>query len=112
MEIHIDGIGAMKHGDTRTFGLMNNGRPGDGFVIRYHEGYYAYLNKCCHWPVSLDLGDGDFFYAATDRITCKTHGAVYRPETGLCEFGPCVNAQLESYSVRVQGDELWVTVPD
>lgn len=112
MDIRIDGIAAMAHGETRTFEFPRNGRPAQGFLIRYHQGYHAYLNQCCHWPVPLDMGDGDFFYAAADRIMCKTHGAVYRPDTGVCDYGPCVNAQLDTYPLTVQGDCILITVPD
>lgn len=112
MEIPIDGIGAMAHGESRTFDFPRNGRMAQGFLIRYRDGYHAYLNQCCHWPVPLDLGDGDFFYAQADRIVCKTHGAAYQADTGLCDFGPCVRASLDSYPVSVQGDQARVTVPD
>jgi nitrite reductase/ring-hydroxylating ferredoxin subunit len=112
MEIRIDGTASMAHGETRTFGFTRNGRPAQGFLIRYHQGYHAYLNQCCHWPVPLDMDDGDFYYAAADRIMCKTHGAVYRPDTGICDFGPCVNAQLTVYPVAVAGENVLITVPD
>lgn len=111
MEIPIDGIGAMAHGEARTFEFPRNGRMAQGFLIRYHDGYHAYLNQCCHWPVPLDLGDGDFFYAKADRIVCKTHGAAYQADTGLCDSGPCARAVLDSYPVAIQGDQARITVP-
>jgi nitrite reductase/ring-hydroxylating ferredoxin subunit len=111
MEIAIDGIGSMAHGETRTFDFPRNGRTAQGFLIRYHDGWYAYLNQCQHWPVPLDLGDGDFYYAKADRIMCKTHGAAYQPDTGLCDYGPCVRARLDAYPVSIQGDRALVTVP-
>jgi nitrite reductase/ring-hydroxylating ferredoxin subunit len=112
MEIQIESIAGMSHGETRTFDFIRNGRAAQGFVIKYQEGFYAYHNMCCHWPVPMDMGDGDFFAPAFDRIMCKSHGAVYQPDTGICDYGPCVNAKLDSYPVVVQGDKLIVTVPD
>ena len=112
MEIRLEGVVTMVHGETRTFPLMRKGFEVQGFLIRYHQGYYAYLNMCCHWPVPMDLGDGDFFHADADRIRCKTHGAGYLADTGVCDMGPCINAQLESYPVTLRGDDIWVTVPD
>ena len=38
MEIPIDGIGAMAHGETRTFDFPRNGRMAQGFLIRYRDG--------------------------------------------------------------------------
>jgi nitrite reductase/ring-hydroxylating ferredoxin subunit len=111
MEIRIDGIGSMAHGEARTFAFPRNGREAQGFLIRHGEGYYAYLNQCRHWPVPLDLGDGDFFHAAADRIMCKTHGAAYRADTGYCDYGPCAGAALDAFPVSIQGDRAIVTVP-
>lgn len=111
MEIRIDGVDAMAQGETRTFEFQRNGRPAQGFLILYHGQYRAYLNQCCHWPVPLDMGDGEFYYADIDRIQCKTHGAVYQPDTGLCDSGPCVRAVLESYPVEVRVDHALISVP-
>jgi nitrite reductase/ring-hydroxylating ferredoxin subunit len=111
MEIRIAAAAGMAHGETRTFDFPRNGRTAQGFLIRYHGAFHAYHNQCCHWPVPLDMGDGDFYYADVDRIMCKTHGAVYRPDTGLCDFGPCVRAVLDAYPVQADGDDILVTVP-
>jgi nitrite reductase/ring-hydroxylating ferredoxin subunit len=111
MDIRIGKTGAMQVGDCRTFEFPRNGRPAQGFIIRYRDGFHAYLNQCCHWLVPLDLGDGDFYYAAIDRITCKTHGATYEPATGFCDSGPCFRANLEAYPAAAAGDEVIVTVP-
>jgi nitrite reductase/ring-hydroxylating ferredoxin subunit len=112
MDIRIDGTDAMAHGETRTFEFARNGRPVQGFLIRYHEGFHAYRNQCCHWPVPLDMGDGDFYYAPADRILCKTHGAAYQPATGYCDYGPCVRASLDAYPVQAHPGYVLVTVPD
>jgi nitrite reductase/ring-hydroxylating ferredoxin subunit len=112
MEIRIDGADAMAHGETRTFDFPRNGRTAQGFLIRHQGAFHAYLNQCCHWPVPLDMGDNDFYYAPADRIMCKTHGAVYQPDTGLCDYGPCAGAKLDAYLVTVHADHVIVTVPD
>ena len=112
MEIRIDGSDAMAHGETRTFDFPRNGRTAQGFLIRHHVRFFSYLNQCCHWPVQLDMGDNDFYYAAADRIICKTHGAAYQPDTGYCDFGPCVRASLEAYPVQVFDNFVLITVPD
>ena len=103
---------AMTVGECRVFDFPRNGRTAQGFVIRHGDGFHAYLNQCCHWPVPLDLGDGDFYYAKIDRITCKTHGATYEPATGYCDSGPCFRAQLDKYPVTLSGDGLVISVPD
>jgi nitrite reductase/ring-hydroxylating ferredoxin subunit len=111
MQIRLAGAAGLRPGETRVFELPSGGGR-QGFVLRHEEGFYAYLNQCRHWPVPLDLGDGDFLDPRIGRIVCKTHGAVYHPETGLCEFGPCARAVLEAFPVSRDGQDLLITVPD
>lgn len=112
MDIRIDDVSRMAHGESRVFEFPRNGRQAQGFLIRYRQGYRAYLNQCSHWFVPLDLGDGDFFHPGIDRIACKTHGATFRLEDGFCDFGPCQGARLDGYPVVSEGDSAIVTVPD
>lgn len=112
MELRVDSVSAMQHGETKVFEFIRNGRPAQGFLLRYHQGYYAYLNQCCHWPVPLDMGEGEFYYADIDRILCKTHGAVYAPETGICDYGPCVHAKLDSFPLILKEDYILISLPE
>lgn len=104
-EVRIEAAEDMKEGETRVFALPGE-RAGEGFLIRHGGAFRAYVNQCCHWPVPLDLGDGDFYYAAIDRITCKTHGATYEPGTGFCDSGPCAGARLRRLRLRAEGKDL------
>ena len=111
-EIHLVGAATLAEGQTQTFAFERKKYPVQGFLIRYHGELLAYLNMCQHWPIPLDMGDEDFFYSDIDRIRCKTHGATYDPGTGLCDTGPCVGGQLIGYPVRIEGQDIWVTVSD
>jgi len=112
MRIPIENAAGMAVGETKVFDFLRNGRSAQGFLIRYHDGYHAYLNRCAHWLVPLDLGHLDFYRADIDRIACKTHGAHYRPSDGYCDYGPCLGANLESYPVAVENEGVVVEVPD
>ena len=112
MDIRIENAAAMRHGQTRVFEFPTRYGPQQGFVIRFGGGFYAYLNQCQHWPIPLDIGDADFFHEAIDRIRCKTHGAIYHPETGYCEAGPCARSQLDAFPLVRAGNDVIVTVPD
>ena len=112
MEIRLEGAASLGQGETRLFEFPAKSGMVQGFVIRHGAGYFAYRNQCQHWPVPLDLGDGDFYHAGIGRITCKTHGAVYHPETGYCEAGPCARASLDAFPLAEQGGDLILTVPD
>lgn len=111
MDIRIDDVAKMAHGESRVFEFPRNGRTAQGFLIRFQDGYRAYLNQCSHWLVPLDLGDNDFFHPGIDRIACKTHGATFRLEDGLCDYGPCYGARLDTYPVVLEGNSALVTVP-
>lgn len=102
----------MQQGESKVFEFLRNGRSAQGFLLRYGESYHAYLNQCCHWPTPLDMGDGEFYYADIDRILCKTHGAVYLPDTGVCDYGPCVNAKLDSFPLILKNDYVLITLPE
>ena len=112
MEIRISETKDMKHGETRVFKFPSRYGDLEGFVIRHGENFHAYENKCRHWPIPLDFGDGDFYYEGFDRIVCKSHGAEYDPETGICDAGPCRNERLTRFPLVFEGADAVVTVPD
>ena len=110
--IRIENIKGMQYGETKTFTCHYNGFEKPGFIIMGKDGVHAYLNKCQHWPVPLDMDDGDFYYAEIDRISCKSHGAVFMVENGYCDAGPCEGASLKKFETHPEGDDLLVVIPD
>ena len=59
-------------------------------VVRLGAEVRAYRNRCPHtgqplspWPDRLLTREGD-------RLICFGHGALFRPEDGVCVAGPCV----------------------
>lgn len=75
------------------------GEFASGFVIRYQNQVYAYVNQCAHIPVELDWKEGEFFSATNETLICATHGAEYEPSTGHCIQGPCKGKQLKPMQV-------------
>ena len=112
MQIRVEDAMALKHGETRVFTYPSRYGDLEGFVIRYGNHFHAYENKCRHWPIPLDFGDGEFFYARIDRIVCKSHGAEYNPETGICEAGPCRAEALTRFPLVFEGNDAVVSVPE
>jgi nitrite reductase/ring-hydroxylating ferredoxin subunit len=95
-------------GEGVRFPVSLFGEAAVGFVIRYHGKPYAYLNRCAHVPMELDWVQGQFFESSGEFIMCATHGAVYRPESGLCAGGPCRGGKLRPIAVReVEGKVVW-----
>ena len=95
-------------GEGVRFPVSLFGEAAVGFVVRYHGKPYAYLNRCAHVPMELDWVQGQFFESSGEFIMCATHGAVYRPESGVCAGGPCRGGKLRSIEVReVDGKVVW-----
>ena len=49
--------------------------------------------------------------AELDRIVCRNHGALFHPQTGFCEWGPCTGHSLERFELSTDGDDALVQVP-
>lgn len=93
------------------FPLTAGGNDATGFVVRYHGVAYAYLNRCAHVPIELDWTEGDFFESSGLYLMCSTHGAIYAPESGRCEGGPCRGGRLRPI-VIVEKDNQVFWQPD
>jgi nitrite reductase/ring-hydroxylating ferredoxin subunit len=39
---------------------------------------------------------------------CQYHGALYRPDDGICVAGPCVGSRLRQLPVTVIDGEIWL----
>jgi nitrite reductase/ring-hydroxylating ferredoxin subunit len=109
--LRVPNVGSLVIGEAVCFEFRRNGAPERAFVLRHPAGFSAFVNCCPHWYVDLDLGDGRFFDERTERIYCKNHGALFHPETGLCEHGPCRGEFLESLTLVLDGDDALVELP-
>jgi len=101
---HID---ELKNGQTKKFKVRRADRVTEAFLIRKGGEHYAYLNLCRHWMVGLDYDDNDFLTEDGDWVVCKSHGALYRPETGECESGPCNGAALYRIPLEQDRSAVW-----
>ena len=115
-EIRLSGAAALPQGESRSFVFERAGKPFEGFLLRHALGFFAYANSCPHWNVDLDLGFGDFYDPESDRIFCRNHGALFRPETGECTAGPCAGLFLERFDVAFarlyfEALTIWETDP-
>lgn len=95
-------------GRGKRFPVLVRGDDTSGFVVRYGGQVYGYLNRCAHVPVELDWFEGEFFESSGLYLMCATHGAVYAPDTGKCEGGPCTGAHLRKImTVERDGRIFW-----
>ena len=68
--------------------------------------FYAFRDECTHqaYPLSDGMLDGK-------KLTCIYHGAEFDVETGEALCLPATDA-VETYSVKVEGDDIYVLIED
>ena len=79
---------------TVSFSFEASGWPVEGFLYREGDVFYAYVNRCKHLPLTLDLGTEEFFTQDGAFFLCANHGARFAPTTGECVWGPCLGKHL------------------
>ncbi|HWA62550.1 MAG TPA: Rieske 2Fe-2S domain-containing protein [Caulobacteraceae bacterium] len=81
-------------------------REGDylfmGFVVRRGGEVRGFLDRCPHAGLPLATFGDRFLTAEGDLILCSSHGALFRPDTGLCIGGPCAGKSLWPWPVTVE----------
>jgi nitrite reductase/ring-hydroxylating ferredoxin subunit len=104
-------VGELESGQTKKFFLKYEGREEECFVVNHHGGLYAYVNRCCHVPMTMDWVDNQFMTEDNQYIQCATHGACYRPDTGECVGGPPFGEFLIRVRLTIDGDEVRAFAP-
>lgn len=75
------------------------------FAVRKKGKVYAFVNRCAHWPVTLDMETGDFFDYDERHLQCRTHGALYDLK-GHCFAGPCTGERLHTLPIEDRDGQL------
>ncbi|MBV8593862.1 MAG: Rieske (2Fe-2S) protein [Caulobacteraceae bacterium] len=77
-----------------------------GFVVRRGGAVTGFVDRCPHAGMPLALLPGRYLTRAGDLILCASHGALFRPDNGVCVGGPCAGAALTPWPVRVASDAI------
>jgi nitrite reductase/ring-hydroxylating ferredoxin subunit len=80
-------------------------------VGRVDGAWRAYANVCPHRLVPLDFGGLPPMSDDGRYLLCNQHGALFRPEDGVCIEGPCAGEALTALNVASEGDDLLVEDP-
>lgn len=84
-------------------GLLLDGRR--VLLVRTEQGVRAYEDRCAHLGIPLSSGTFE-----GGRITCRAHHFQYDASTGLGVKPESV--RLVAFPVRIEGDGIFVDVPD
>jgi nitrite reductase/ring-hydroxylating ferredoxin subunit len=96
-----------ERGKGIRFPVIAGTEDASGFVVRFNGLVHGYLNRCAHVPMELDWNEGDFFESSGLYLICATHGAVYAPETGRCEGGPCRGRSLRRIEITEKDNQVF-----
>ncbi|HEX5139373.1 MAG TPA: Rieske (2Fe-2S) protein [Dehalococcoidia bacterium] len=88
-------------------GVLYSRRVGGKAVVvtRANGRFYALSDVCTHSGFTITPGTTD-----GETLLCPVHGAVFNIETGEPVEGPAGDP-LPVYSVRIEGDEVFVGQP-
>jgi len=90
------------------FEISEHGKKRDVVVIHWRNSWYAYLNRCPHTGVNLNWLPDQFFDIENELIQCSMHGALFRPESGMCVHGPCIGQSLKNLLCVVEDGQVYV----
>jgi len=105
-------VGELQPGRTKKFVLRRADREEECFVVNHGGTLYAYVNRCCHVPMTMDWIDNQFMTEDQQFILCATHGACYEPATGECVSGPPFGKYLTAVPLSIRGDDVVASWPE
>jgi nitrite reductase/ring-hydroxylating ferredoxin subunit len=73
-----------------------------GVVVRQGAVLAGYEDRCPHagWP--LAALDDRFLTRDGAHILCSGHGALFRPQDGVCVAGPCAGDRLLPWPIELR----------
>lgn len=92
----------------REFEFQLQGETVSAFVLRLGEEVVAYRNHCPHTGAPLNWMPDEFLSVEKEFIQCAIHGALFRPDDGLCLHGPCNGESLQSVALSVEAGVVCV----
>lgn len=100
----------LREGGVLPFSIVSSRtrHPIPCFVVRKRGRVHAFVNRCMHWPVTLDMETNDFWDVEGEYIQCKTHGALYEAFTGTCIAGPCTGETLIRLPVHECNGQIYL----
>ena len=88
--------------------LFTDGASRLSLIVQRHQGQIVvFENSCPHAGTPLNLVGDRFMNLSEEQLICRTHGALFCPESGLCTAGPCKGQYLRKVQTKIQGGGLY-----
>ena len=97
-------ISELTEGETRGYDMF--GTP--LIVLKQKTDWRVYMNSCPHLGIRLEWQPHQFLDIDGHYIQCSSHGALFRPDNGVCIRGPCVHQSLSTVEHKIEDQQLWV----
>lgn len=101
-------LGELDELSSREFTVQKAGLEKDAFLILFKQQCYAYENSCPHTGVNLNWQEQQFFSYDGLFLQCSLHGALFKPDNGLCVRGPCRGDSLKKIDVVIENGVICV----
>lgn len=105
-------VGELAPGQSKKFILRCGESEVEAFVVNHQGTLHAWVNRCCHVPMSMDWIDNQFFTEDARYVQCATHGALYEPDSGECVAGPPVGQCLTRVPLTIRDGEVHAECPE
>ena len=100
-------------GDSTFLFTVRNGdaEEREAILVALEDGIAGWLNYCQHFThIKLDKGSGAEI--RDGEIVCTNHGAYFEEDTGLCTYGPCEGAYLETLDIETRNGDVFLIDED
>ena len=98
-----------ERGTAVPFDVVYAGQTCIAFAVRFEGQVHAYLNRCSHVAMEMDMRPNEFFDSSREWLICASHGAIYDPRDGACRGGPCRGGLIPIKLSEVDGVVHWHT---
>jgi nitrite reductase/ring-hydroxylating ferredoxin subunit len=104
-------ISELPDGGARGFDPQRRGQD-SLLLVRQGAHVHAWLDACPHHGTPMAWRKDAYLNAASDRIVCAAHGALFEIDTGLCTLGPCLGEHLQAVGIITWADgEIHIAAP-
>lgn len=90
----------------REFRLGGGDWPLRGFVVRAGSEVRAYVNRCPHQLLRMNVMPDDLLTADRRYILCEMHDALFEKDSGLCIAGPCLGRRLWMLPIQIDAERV------
>lgn len=91
----------LRNPGSLEFAVFAGAAPLRGFLVRRGDEIFAYVNRCPHAGQPLNRAPDGFLDPSNQLIMCRSHGAMFDIESGVCVAGICSGQSLQPLPVRV-----------